>query len=73
MFIAMAAGDPVGMDTLPNIIANMQELFDFFIGLFVSLFGTITSTPIIWAPLALSLLFMVVWKVPKMVRRLRKI
>lgn len=61
------------MGTLAEIITSMQTLFTFFTGLFSTLFETITTTPIIWAPLALSLLFMVVWKVPKMVRRLRKI
>jgi hypothetical protein len=59
--------------TLTDIVDNMQELFTFFIGLFSSLFTTIASTPILWVPLALSLLFMVVWKVPKMVRKLRRV
>lgn len=61
------------MGTLADIITAMGDLFSFFITLFADLFSTITSTPIMWVPLALSLLFVCVWKVPKLVKKLRRV
>jgi hypothetical protein len=71
--MAFLSTPTTGMDTLTNIVSSMQVLFTFFIGLFSDLFTTITGTPILWVPLALSILFMIVWKVPKMVKKLRRV
>lgn len=60
------------MGSVTEIIATAKEIFTFFISLFVDLFTTIVSTPIIYFPLAIGVLFMLVWKVPPMIKKLRK-
>lgn len=73
MFQPILLEGGIKLSTLTEIIAAMTEIFKFFITLFSDLFKTITETPIMWVPLAIALLFTLVWKVPKLVRRLRKI
>ena len=61
------------MATLADMVTAMTDLFDFFITLFADLFTTVVTTPIMWVPIAVSLLFVFVNKVPKLVRKLRRI
>lgn len=61
------------MATLADIIKSMGDIFKFFITLFSDLFKTITDTPIMWVPMAVTLLFVLVRQVPRLVYRLRRV